>query len=127
MKNLLLPLLFCLLPWSHIVAGNVFESLSFQSRILSREVRYSIYLPDDYESSQRKYPVLYLLHGWTDDRARTQAEYRAIAGLSMGGYGSFLYTLHHPHLFGACVPLSAAVYTALPSVLEFVSKAFKRS
>ena len=133
------------------------------------------YLPDGYEDSTRKYPVLYLLHGWTDNetswiqmgdmqriaddaiasrqavpmiivmpdagetwyvnsydgsvpyedmffeelipyiektyRARADREYRGIAGLSMGGFGSFLYTLHHPDMFTACAPLSAAVYT----------------
>lgn len=151
------------------------ESLSFQSSKLGKEVRYSIYLPDGYEDSTRKYPVLYLLHGWTDNetswiqmgdmqriaddaiasrqavpmiivmpdagetwyvnsydgsvpyedmffeelipyiektyRARADREYRGIAGLSMGGFGSFLYTLHHPDMFTACAPLSAAVYT----------------
>ena len=44
-------------------------------------------------------------------RARADREYRGIAGLSMGGFGSFLYTLHHPDMFTACAPLSAAVYT----------------
>jgi S-formylglutathione hydrolase FrmB len=35
--------------------------------VLNRPVRYTIYLPSDYESSQRAYPVVYLLHGYTDD------------------------------------------------------------
>lgn len=43
-------------------------------------------------------------------RARSRQEFRAIAGLSMGGYGSFLYSLHHPEMFAACAPLSAAVF-----------------
>lgn len=30
--------------------------------------KYAIYLPPDYESSQRSYPVLYLLHGGGDDQ-----------------------------------------------------------
>ena len=30
--------------------------------------KYSVYLPPDYESSQRSYPVLYLLHGAGDDQ-----------------------------------------------------------
>lgn len=29
---------------------------------------------------------------------------------AMGGYGSFLYSLHHPDMFCACAPLSAAVF-----------------
>jgi hypothetical protein len=43
-------------------------------------------------------------------RIRSDKESRAIAGLSMGGYGSFLYSLHHPDMFCACAPLSAAVF-----------------
>lgn len=44
-------------------------------------------------------------------RTRTQKEFRAIAGLSMGGQGALLYALHRPDLFGACGALSAAVLT----------------
>lgn len=152
----------------------VFESLSFDSNTLGRKVSYSIYLPSDYNVSKRNYPVLYLLHGYTDNetnwiqmgqmktiadraianeaavpmiiimpdawdtwyinqydgkapyedmffqelipymeksyRIRSDRESRAIAGLSMGGYGSFLYSLHHPDMFCACAPLSAAVF-----------------
>lgn len=155
--------------------GKVLESKKFASKILNREVAYSIYLPEDYGVSERMYPVLYLLHGWSDNetswlqmghvktiadnaiasgcatemiivmpdagetwyvdsydgkeryeqmffeelipyiestyRARPDRQYRAIAGLSMGGYGSFLYSLHHPDYFTACAPLSAAIYT----------------
>ena len=175
MKKNVLTILFALLSVSNMFAGKVLESLKFQSNILKGEVKYSIYLPDGYDTSERSYPVLYLLHGWTDDetawvqygnvqqiadktiqsqaatpmiivmpdagetwyvnsydgkfcyedmffkelipyiektyRVRTHRQYRAISGLSMGGYGSFLYTLHHPDYFSACAPLSAAVYT----------------
>ncbi|MBQ9371060.1 MAG: serine hydrolase [Thermoguttaceae bacterium] len=38
-------------------------------------------------------------------------EYRAIAGLSMGGYGSLLYALRHPNYFSACYAMSAAIRT----------------
>lgn len=38
-----------------------------KSTILGREVKYTLYLPADYETSQRRYPVLYLLHGYSDD------------------------------------------------------------
>ncbi|WP_128545472.1 alpha/beta hydrolase [Larkinella soli] len=44
-------------------------------------------------------------------RCRTEKNYRAVAGLSMGGFGSLLYSLHHPDLFGSCAALSAAVRT----------------
>ena len=37
------------------------------SEILNMERKYSIYLPPDYETSSRSYPVLYLLHGLGDD------------------------------------------------------------
>jgi S-formylglutathione hydrolase FrmB len=47
--------------------GTVLEGLSFESKILNTEVKYSIYLPFDYESSNRYYPVTYLLHGFGDD------------------------------------------------------------
>ena len=44
-------------------------------------------------------------------RTRTEKRYRAIAGLSMGGYGALLYSLHHPNLFTACSSLSGAIRT----------------
>ena len=44
-------------------------------------------------------------------RTRATKEFRAITGLSMGGYGSFLYAIKHPDLFAASAPLSAAFYT----------------
>jgi len=43
--------------------------------------------------------------------SRASKEFRAVAGLSMGGYGSLLYGLKHPELFTACAGLSAAVLT----------------
>lgn len=155
--------------------GIVQEGLKFQSKILKKEVRYTVYLPFDYTTSNRYYPVVYLLHGYTDDdaawiqfgeanlildeaiekreippmilvmpdggvswyinnydgsmryedfffqefmpfveakyRIRTEKRYRGIAGLSMGGYGSLVYSLKHPNVFAACAAFSAAVYT----------------
>jgi len=154
--------------------GKVMDNLSMQSNILKMERRYSIYLPPDYETSARSYPVLYLLHGAGDDqtgwvqfgevlhiadktinagsatpmvivmpdantgrrgyvndikgewryedfffeefmpfiektyRIRGEKRYRAIAGLSMGGEGTFIYALHRPDLFSSACPLSAA-------------------
>ncbi|HUR11379.1 MAG TPA: alpha/beta hydrolase-fold protein, partial [Flavitalea sp.] len=43
------------------------ESLSIPSRILGREVKYSIYIPKGYDNSSRRFPVLYLLHGYSDN------------------------------------------------------------
>jgi enterochelin esterase-like enzyme len=48
--------------------GKVYDNLSMQSEILKMERKFAIYLPPDYESSQRSYPVLYLLHGGGDDQ-----------------------------------------------------------
>ena len=184
-KTILSTLCMLLCIVSCLAQSAVKESLSFKSDLLHRDVNYSIYLPEDYNTSNRSYPVLYLLHGWTDNetswiqmgdmkqiadetiesgeavnmiivmpdaketwyvnaydgkdpyedmffqelipfiektyRARTNREFRAIAGLSMGGYGSFVYCMHHPELFSACAPLSAAVYTD-EQVKQFTAK-----
>ena len=145
------------------------------SKILNMDRKYAVYLPPDYATSNRKYPVLYLLHGSGDDqtgwvqfgevltiadkailegsatamvivmpdadsgkrgyfndisgkwnyedfffkelipeiekkyRVKTTKQYRAVAGLSMGGGGSFMYALHHPEMFSSACPLSAYV------------------
>ncbi len=52
-----------------VPAGQVVEGLSFSSAILGRDVEYAIYLPPDYAASGRRYPVVYLLHGYTDDES----------------------------------------------------------
>jgi len=154
--------------------GKVKDNLSVPSKILKMDRKYAVYLPPDYETSNRSYPVLYLLHGYGDDqtgwvqfgevlritdeaikngsatpmiiimpdantgkvgyvndlkgewrfedfffqelmpfvekeyRIKSDKRYRAIAGLSMGGEGTFIYALHHPELFSAACPLSAA-------------------
>jgi enterochelin esterase-like enzyme len=44
------------------------DNLSMPSKILKMDRKYAIYFPPDYESSQRSYPVLYLLHGAGDDQ-----------------------------------------------------------
>lgn len=154
-------------------AGRVLEEKTVRSAILGKEVRYTVYLPADYASSERSYPVVYLLHGYTDDntgwlqfgeinrladkaiaegtippmiivmpngdsswyinsydgkekyenfftlefmpaiektyRIKAEKKYRGVAGLSMGGYGTLIYTLKHPELFAAGAALSAAV------------------
>jgi S-formylglutathione hydrolase FrmB len=154
--------------------GLLKESLKVKSTAMSKDIEYSIYLPHDYETSNRRYPVLYLLHGYGDDetgwtqfgeadmimdrllpqgdissmiivmpdggvtwyansydgkvnyedffikefiphidatyRTRPTKQYRAIAGLSMGGYGTLLMALKHPELFSSASPLSAGVF-----------------
>lgn len=47
--------------------GKVIEERTVKSSILNRSVSYTVYLPADYEKSERTYPVVYLLHGYTDD------------------------------------------------------------
>jgi len=155
-------------------SGKVMDNLTVKSKILNMDRKYAIYLPPDYASSERSYPVLYLLHGAGDDqtgwvqfgevltiadkaikegsatpmiivmpdantgkrgyfndirnewryedfffqefmpavekayRIKSDKRYRAVAGLSMGGGGSFVYALHHPELFSAACPLSAS-------------------
>jgi enterochelin esterase-like enzyme len=154
--------------------GKVMDNLSMTSKILKMDRKYAIYLPPDYETSQRSYPVLYLLHGGGDDqtgwvqfgevlhiadeainqgkatpmivvmpdantgqrgyfndikgewlyedfffqefvpfiekqyRIKGEKRYRAVAGLSMGGGGTFMYALHHPEMFSSACPLSAS-------------------
>ncbi len=153
--------------------GKVIEQKTVKSAILGRDVKYTIYFPPDYDHSDRAYPVVYLLHGYTDDntgwlqfgeinryadkaiadgiippmiivmpngdssfyinsydgkekyedffikefmpaiekayRIKAEKRYRGIAGLSMGGYGTLIYSLKYPELFAAAAPLSAAV------------------
>ncbi len=174
MKYLII-LFFVILPtlfWAQ-AAGKILEGKTLQSSILGKDVRYTIYLPADYETSERSYPVVYLLHGYTDDdtgwlqfgeinryadqaiadgaippmiivmpdggvswyinsydgkvkyedffiqefmpfiektyRIKAEKQYRGVAGLSMGGYGTLIYALKYPDLFAAAAPLSAAV------------------
>jgi len=48
--------------------GKVMDNLTVPSKILKMDRKYAVYLPPDYETSQRSYPVLYLLHGYGDDQ-----------------------------------------------------------
>src|SRR5512133_1299720 len=69
MKKIVIPVLAMLLPYSAFTqTGKVLDNLSLTSKILNMDRKYAIYLPPDYETSQRSYPVLYLLHGSGDDQ-----------------------------------------------------------
>ncbi len=46
--------------------GAIVESLSMTSSIVSYDVNYCVYLPPGYDESTRLYPVVYLLHGYSD-------------------------------------------------------------
>jgi enterochelin esterase-like enzyme len=184
-------LLICLFISSLALAqsGKVYDNLSLKSEILKGDRKFAVYLPPDYETSERSYPVLYLLHGAGDDqtgwvqfgevlriadntarqgistpmiivmpdantgrrgyfnspkgdwnyedfffkelmphvekefRIKSERRYRAVAGLSMGGGGSFMYALHHPELFSSACPLSASTG---PLSLEETERRLKR-
>ena len=48
-------------------SGKVIESRMIKSPILGKDVRCTFYLPPNYDASDRTYPVVYLLHGYSDD------------------------------------------------------------
>ncbi|CAG5068765.1 Endo-1,4-beta-xylanase Z [Dyadobacter sp. CECT 9623] len=170
--------------------SKVYDQLTLPSKLLKSDRKFAIYLPPDYATSERSYPVLYLLHGAGDDqtgwvqfgmvqhiadkaiadgtaapmiivmpdantgrrgyfndvkgdwpyedfffkelipfiekkyRVKTEKEFRAVAGLSMGGGGTFMYALHHPELFAAACPLSASTG---PITLEDAKKNLVRN
>ena len=62
-------------PASSRAAAPIVRDATFQSPSLGREMKYRIILPADYETSGRRYAVLYLLHGltghYTDWESRT--------------------------------------------------------
>ena len=170
--------------------GKVIQDRWIRSSILGRSVNYSIYLPADYDLSERSYPVVYLLHGYTDDntawlqfgeinryadkaiadgtippmvivmpdadssfyinsydgkeryedffiqefipgiektwRIKSQKRFRGVAGLSMGGYGSLIYSIKHPDMFAAAAPLSAAVFSD-DDILAFPDNSWEKT
>jgi S-formylglutathione hydrolase FrmB len=55
---------------------------------------------------------------WVDRNYRTVARRsgRALAGLSMGGFGAMSYAARHPDLFGAAASFSGAVDSANPAI-----------
>jgi len=148
--------------------GKDYETVEIAApRLGGMTVGFNIILPRDYATSSQRYPVLYLLHGYTDhypawvsytgivQYARSYAQIivmpegdngyytnsysdpklawedfiiqdlvpyvdshyrtvaarqgRAIAGLSMGGYGAMKLGLKYPHLFAAVASLSGVV------------------
>lgn len=64
------------------------EGMRVGSSLLNRSIRYSIYLPPDYYTSNRRYPVVYLLHGYTDDETAWiqfgEADRQIDAGIKSG-------------------------------------------
>lgn len=64
----LLSLILAFAATAHAQTGKVMDNLIVRSAILKMDRKYAVYLPPDYETSQRSYPVLYLLHGAGDDQ-----------------------------------------------------------
>ena len=63
MKRFVCVLLVLLaLPAVRVNAGKVVTD-SLRSAVLDAQVKFNVYLPDGFEKSARKYPVVYLLHG----------------------------------------------------------------
>lgn len=55
---------------SHMMAQEglrIMESLVMHSRILDKDVKYSVCLPEDYYRNAHSYPLVYMLHGLGDD------------------------------------------------------------
>lgn len=72
------------------------ETIQFHSALVGKTLPYSVILPSDYKVSARRYPVLYLLHGWdghyTDWARHTNvadyaAQYRIIIVMPEGNDG----------------------------------------
>ncbi|MDP3433450.1 MAG: alpha/beta hydrolase-fold protein [Bacteroidota bacterium] len=71
LKSFILGVTLTLILSSQLFAqgGKVSDDLTVHSKILKMDRKYAIYLPADYETSGRSYPVLYLLHGSGDDQS----------------------------------------------------------
>lgn len=69
MKKILIAVIALFGPFVALAqTGKVYDNLSLPSKILKSDRKFAIYLPPDYETSNRTYPVLYLLHGSGDDQ-----------------------------------------------------------
>jgi enterochelin esterase-like enzyme len=64
MKTLKLLFTLCLIALLNQLAfaGDVFTE-TFRSEAIGRDYKYTIYVPDSYKTDNKRYPVLYLLHG----------------------------------------------------------------
>lgn len=54
-------------PSNKLIDG--FFHKTFYSKIYAHEIGYNIYLPADYEHSNKRYPVVYHIHGWTGNES----------------------------------------------------------
>ena len=53
---------------NYVLAGRI-EQRSYPSSVTARQEPYRVYLPPGYDQQDRRYPVLYLLHGWPYDES----------------------------------------------------------
>ena len=67
MKKLVVIALALLVPAMQAFAGGQIQTGSVKSKILKSEVNYNVYLPEGYEISSATFPIVYLLHGLSDD------------------------------------------------------------
>lgn len=183
MALILLAACVWLAPAAKADGGTVDDTSSINSQVLGQAVKYTVYLPPDYQRSTRSYPVLYMMHGGDDgryndwfvqdnlgnllDRLITEGaipamivitpdglrnpqnqyatyfmddadgkfrwetmfitefipamqthyrilddkRFRAMGGLSMGGFASLMYAFKYPDLFSVAAVMSAAVRT----------------
>ena len=64
-KNAFVMLLALLVPVLSARAGKVVTD-SLQSEVLGAQVKYNVYLPNSFGKAEKRYPVVYLLHGLSD-------------------------------------------------------------
>ena len=77
------------------LAGRV-EQHTYFSQTTGQEEPYRIYLPPDYDQSDRRYPVLYLIHGWPYDESHWDnlgADEVADSGIQAGAWPPFIIVL----------------------------------
>ena len=67
MKKLIFTLTIFLFILNAYSQSTILESQSMTSELLNSEVKYSVYLPPNFDTSNQSYPVVYLLNGFTGD------------------------------------------------------------
>jgi len=67
MKKIFIPFALILFVLNGHSQGTILESQSMTSELLNTDVKYSVYLPPNFEDSEDTYPVVYLLNGFTGD------------------------------------------------------------
>ena len=190
---LILALIFCQFNRSFgqsYPRGTVLENQTFQSKALGRSMKFSIYLPPNYDKGKRYYNVIYLLHGYTGNNTDWvrlgDAAYsadsltavnaippfimvmpnaknswyvdspdgsgygnyesaivedlvnyidqhyhvipgrngRAVAGLSMGGFGALHLAFKYPDKFRMAASLSGALIKSTPEQTDYFEGSF---